>query len=90
MAYKLCVCVLSHVQLFETPWTVACQDPLRDLWDFSGKNTRVAQGYTSPDLPITRGLCFLPQHGDNPGFALFGKAALSTEFKSYFTGRSIP
>ena len=24
----LCVCVLSHVWLFETPWTVACQAPL--------------------------------------------------------------
>ena len=23
-----CVCVLSHVQLFTTPWTVACQAPL--------------------------------------------------------------
>ena len=39
MAYKLCVCVLSRVQLFETPWTVACQDLLWDLWEFSGKNT---------------------------------------------------
>ena len=24
----LCVCVLSHVRLFVTPWTVACQAPL--------------------------------------------------------------
>ena len=24
----LCLCVLSHVQLFATPWTVACQAPL--------------------------------------------------------------
>ena len=24
----ICVCVLSCVQLFETPWTVACQAPL--------------------------------------------------------------
>ena len=23
-----CVCVLSHVRLFVTPWTVACQAPL--------------------------------------------------------------
>ena len=23
-----CVCVLSHVQLFAAPWTVACQAPL--------------------------------------------------------------
>ena len=25
---RVCVCVLSHVQLFATPSTVACQDPL--------------------------------------------------------------
>ena len=24
----VCMCVLSHVQLFEIPWTVACQAPL--------------------------------------------------------------
>ena len=24
----VCVCKLSHVQLFATPWTVACQAPL--------------------------------------------------------------
>ena len=24
----MCVCVLSHVQLFTTPWTIACQTPL--------------------------------------------------------------
>ena len=26
--YMKCTCVLSHVQLFVTPWTVACQAPL--------------------------------------------------------------
>ena len=56
MAYKLCVCVLSHVQLFETPWTVACQDPLRDLWDFSGKNTRVACHFLLQEIFLTQGL----------------------------------
>ena len=25
---SVCLCVLSHVWLFMTPWTVACQDPL--------------------------------------------------------------
>ena len=25
---KLCLCVLSHVQLFATAWTVACEAPL--------------------------------------------------------------
>ena len=36
------MCVLSHfsrVQLFGTPWTVACQAPLS--WDSPGKNTEV-------------------------------------------------
>jgi len=36
------MCVLSHfsrVQLFGTPWTVACQAPLS--WDSPGKNTGV-------------------------------------------------
>ena len=32
-------CVLSSVQLFGTPWTVACQ--LFWPWDIPGKNTRV-------------------------------------------------
>ena len=26
--HKVYVCVLSHVQLFVTPWTVSCQAPL--------------------------------------------------------------
>ena len=34
-----CVCVLSRVQLFVTPWTVARQAPLS--WDFPSKNTGV-------------------------------------------------
>ena len=29
---------LSHVQLFVTPWAIACQAP----WDFPGKNTGVS------------------------------------------------
>ena len=24
----MCACMLSHVQLFETPWTLACKVPL--------------------------------------------------------------
>ena len=27
-AYLVCVCALSHVQLFDTPWTEAPQAPL--------------------------------------------------------------
>ena len=38
-----CMCahtpVLCHIQLFVTPWIVACQAPLS--WDFPGKNTGV-------------------------------------------------
>ena len=30
-----CECVLSRVQLFATPWTIACQAPLST--DFSGE-----------------------------------------------------
>ena len=33
--YAVCVCVLSHVRLFVSPWTVSCQVPQ----DFPGKNT---------------------------------------------------
>ena len=28
MSVCMCVCVLTHVQLFATPWTIACQDSL--------------------------------------------------------------
>ena len=28
MCECVCVCVLSHVQLFVTQWTIACQAPL--------------------------------------------------------------
>ena len=37
--HKCWCCLLSHVWLFLTPWTVACQDPLSR--DFPGKNTAV-------------------------------------------------
>ena len=33
------VCVLSHVRLFVTPWSIACQVPL--TMKFLGKNTGV-------------------------------------------------
>ena len=36
----VCVCMLSHVQLFATPWTVAFQAP--PSMEFSGKNTGVS------------------------------------------------
>ena len=34
----VCAQMLSRVQLFVTPWTVACQSP---LWNFLGKNIGV-------------------------------------------------
>ena len=34
----VCVCVLSPIQLFVTPWTVAS---ILCPWNFPGKNTRV-------------------------------------------------
>ena len=49
----VCVCVyqsLSHVQLFETPWTVACQAPLS--MEFPRQEYWSGLPFTSPgDLP---------------------------------------
>ena len=53
-------CVLScfsHVQLFETLWTVACQAPLSIV--FSGKNTQVGCH------ALLQGI--FPTQGSNPG-----------------------
>ena len=45
-----CECVLSRVQLFATPWTIACQAPLST--DFSGEEYWSALPFfTSGDLP---------------------------------------
>ena len=43
------MCVLSHVRLFVTPWTVAHRAPLCS-WDFPGKNTGVGCPHPG-DLP---------------------------------------
>ena len=46
----VCVCVLSHVQLFTTPWTVACQIPL--FMGFSWQEYWSGLPFPSPgDLP---------------------------------------
>ena len=37
----MCDQLLSHVWLFATSWTAACQDPLFCSWDFPGKSTGV-------------------------------------------------
>ena len=49
---KVCLCVLSHVQLFATPWTVAW---LLCLWNFPVKNTGGGCHF------ISRG-CFWPRN----------------------------
>ena len=40
----MCVCVLSRVGLFATPWTLRLCDPARLLcsWDSPGKNTEAS------------------------------------------------
>ena len=49
---------LSHVQLFATPWTVACTKLLCP-WDFLGKNTGVGFHF------LLQGI--FPTQGSNPG-----------------------
>ena len=46
----MCVWVLSHVQVFATPWTVAHQAPL--FLGFPGKNTGVVCKWDLPDPGI--------------------------------------
>ena len=49
----LSVCVLSHVLLFVTPWTIACQDPLS--MEFFGQEYWNGLPFPSPgDLPYPR------------------------------------
>ena len=45
--------LLSHVQLFETAWTVACQVP--PFVGFSGKNTRVSCCFLLQGISPTKG-----------------------------------
>ena len=60
MCMCVCVCVhtstLSHlvIQLFATPWTVACQAPL--FLGFPGKNTRVGWPFILQGIFPTRDL----------------------------------
>ena len=48
--------LLSRVQLFVTPWTVACKAPLS--WDSPGKNTGVGCLFSPPWI--------FPTQGSNP------------------------
>ena len=47
-------CTFSHVRLFATPWTVACQ--LLCPWDFPSKNTRVDCHFLLQRIFSTQGL----------------------------------
>ena len=47
------VYVLSHIQLFEAPWTIACQPPLSI--DSPGKNTRMGCHFLIQELFPTQG-----------------------------------
>ena len=50
--------VLSRVQLFAIPWSVACQDLLgpQGTWDFPGKNTGVGCHFLLQEIFLTQGL----------------------------------
>ena len=53
IVHVLYECALSCVQLFATPWTVACQTPLS--MEFSGKNigvvdTSFSRGFFDPGM----------------------------------------
>ena len=56
--FKVKVKSLSHVWLFETPWTVACTRLLHP-WDFPGKSTRVGCHFLLQGIFLTQ--------GSNPG-----------------------
>ena len=58
----VCVCVksLSHVRLFATPWTVACQAPLS--MRFSSKNTGVDCHFLLQGIFPTQGSNLGPLH----------------------------
>ena len=49
----VCAQMLSRVQLFVTPWTVACQSP---LWNFLGKNIGVGCHFPLQEIFLTQGL----------------------------------
>ena len=59
---NICLCVLSHVQFFVTPWTVACWVALS--MEFPGKNTGVGCHFLLQRIFLTQGsnpclLCLL-------------------------------
>ena len=52
MSVCMCVCLLNHIWLFVTPWTIACQDPLS--MEFSRQEYWSGLPLSTPgDLPDT-------------------------------------
>ena len=62
------LCILSHVQLFATPWTVACQAPLS--MDFSRQE-------------FWSGLPF-PSSGDHPNPGIGPTSVMRPAFAGHF------
>ena len=62
MHARVCVCAqsLSHVQLFVTPWTVACQAPLSTQILISGSASREPNLRQSLSLEIFYGAILNP------------------------------
>ena len=52
------VCMLSHVWLFATPWTVVCQVPLS--WNFPGKNNGLGCHFLLQGIFPTQGSNLCP------------------------------
>ena len=67
LCIRLCVCELSYVQLFATPWTIACQAPL-SMEFFKQEYWSVLPFPTPADLPhpeiepTSLAFCFLGKH----------------------------
>ena len=67
LCIRLCVCELSYVQLFATPWTTACQAPLsmefsrQEYWSMLPFPTPV--DFPHPGIePTSLALCYLGKH----------------------------
>ena len=54
LLWGLCVCMLSHVQFFVTPWTITCQAPLS--LEFSRQEYWSGLPFPTPENPPTQGL----------------------------------
>ena len=85
--------MLSCIQLFATPWTVACQALC--AWDFPGKNTGVAchfllQGIfktqgSNPYLLHYRGILYCLSHGGSVVTYKGGYKTVWNPKESFFT-----